>query len=417
MTEEKAERFFDPWLTLDPGGPMTEALGRIVLDDPARLRKRSARELENIRKIIITIAANLARAIVTGLDPPTLAVLLARPGKKQSIYGRRGFRQLSAVLERLHAAGFVALRKSRKKGFASTVRPTQRFSSLMPEIGGEAFLRAEGEQVIVLSRAEIIHVTQTRTREWKEYKDTDETRRYRREVERINQALATADLRYEGGHPDVAPRCRTLRRIFNIPQWMPEDTVCFDYGGRLYHGWWVNLDKERRDFIRIDGEPIADLDFQGMFAQLAYIRAGEPMPPGDPYALPGYEGCREGVKKTFNAMLSRKGPLTRLPRGTRSSLPPDCSGKKLRADIRAHHPKLRSVFETGAGLQLMFRESQIMIAILLRLIDLGIVALPMHDGLMVAQSKAATAMKVMGEVAKERTGHTLVVVEKAPRTQ
>jgi hypothetical protein len=153
-----------------------------------------------------------------------------------------------------------------------------------------------------------------------------------------------------------------------------------------------------------------------MFARLAYVRAGEPAPLGDLYALPGFEGYRDGVKQVFSAMLSRRGPLKRIPREC-PELPPGCTGKIIRAAILDRHQGLWQVFETGVGYELMFLESQILIAILLRLIDLGIVALPLHDGLMVAESKAETAAKVMGNVAEELTGHKLPVEQKALRTQ
>jgi hypothetical protein len=217
-----------------------------------------------------------------------------------------------------------------------------------------------------------------------------------------------------GDASDIDPHRRKLRRFFNVPSWMPQDTIRFDLGGRLYGGWWQNLKEERRVFIEISGEQIVDLDFKSMFAQLAYVRAGKPMPPGDSYTLPGFEDFREGVKRTLIAMLFRQKPLKRVPRESSKLLPAGCTGKQIRAAILARHPGLGSVVETGIGFELMFFESQILIAILLRLIDRGIVALPMHDGLMVAQSKADTAERVMGDVAEELTGRRLPVVRKEP---
>lgn len=196
---------------------------------------------------------------------------------------------------------------------------------------------------------------------------------------------------------------------------MPERTVRFDLGGRLYGGWWQNLPQDRRALITIAGEPIADLDFKSMFPHFAYIRVGKTMPPGDPYALPGFNGHREGVKRAFNAMLFRRERLERVPRGSRELLPLGWTGEKIRAVILDRHPGLRRVFETGVGFELMFLESQIMVAILLRLIDREITALPMHDGLMVAESKARAAAELMAQVAEELTGHRLRVVRKDPQ--
>jgi hypothetical protein len=46
----------------------------------------------------------------------------------------------------------------------------------------------------------------------------------------------------------------------------------------------------------------------------------------------------------------------------------------------AKHASLEPAFETGLGPELMFTESQIMVAVLLQLIEERIVALPMHAG-------------------------------------
>ncbi|WP_244031535.1 hypothetical protein [Methylobacterium sp. E-016] len=70
---------------------------------------------------------------------------------------------------------------------------------------------------------------------------------------------------------------------------------------------------------------------------------------------------------------------------------------------------MAGVFETGIGLRLMFRESQVLVAALLTLADKGIPALPMHDGLMVAGSKDDLAARIMGEAAQDVTGHRLPI--------
>ena len=61
----------------------------------------------------------------------------------------------------------------------------------------------------------------------------------------------------------------------------------------------------------------------------------------------------------------------------------------------------------------MRTESDILVAALLRLLDLGVVALPMHDGLMVRRDKAAEAATVMREASLRVTGFELPVAEKS----
>ena len=76
--------------------------------------------------------------------------------------------------------------------------------------------------------------------------------------------------------------------------------------------------------------------------------------------------------------------------------------------MRRHAP-IGDLFEKGIGLSLMRVESDILVAILLRLIYLGIVALPMHDGLMVRHDLREEVEGVMREVSKLKTGFELPV--------
>jgi len=174
----------------------------------------------------------------------------------------------------------------------------------------------------------------------------------------------------------------------------------------------ANPSRDRRNAVRINGEPIADLDFNSMFLRLAYLEAGIAPPDGDLYAsvrLPG-AADRDAVKHLVAAMLFRNSPITRIPPTLRSELPPRISADTARDAIFNAHPALLSVFEHGIGLRLMFTESQILVAALLRLIDHRIPALPMHDGLMVAQSKSGAALDAMRDASEQITGSRLLPI-------
>ena len=68
----------------------------------------------------------------------------------------------------------------------------------------------------------------------------------------------------------------------------------------------------------------------------------------------------------------------------------------LRA-ITEVHPALSPLLFQGRGLALMFTESEILVDALLRLLDKGIVALPVHDCLVVAESHIDAAREAMVE--------------------
>ena len=128
-------------------------------------------------------------------------------------------------------------------------------------------------------------------REWIDYEhDNKESRRFRGEMERINAFLASANLEFHPNGPSIAldTHRRRLRRYFSMPPWQADQFLQFDLGGRLFGGWWQNLPKHERHRIRIDGEPVVDLDFASMFPRLAYLKVGLAPPEGDLYAgIPG----------------------------------------------------------------------------------------------------------------------------------
>ncbi len=61
----------------------------------------------------------------------------------------------------------------------------------------------------------------------------------------------------------------------------------------------------------------------------------------------------------------------------------------------------------------MFEESRVLLKVLARLMTINIVALPIHDGLMVACSKTEAALRAMKEGAEEVTGFPFPVEVKS----
>lgn len=207
----------------------------------------------------------------------------------------------------------------------------------------------------------------------------------------------------------VTPYHRQLRRIFNGD---------FDTGGRLFGGWWQTLPRELRKHIRVDGEPVVDVDFSTLHLWLAYAEAGCASPPGDLYDLtgvdhlrPDWKTLRKGRKLLVSAMFTSKKALKRWPGAT----PKECEafqahfgkGTKVRdeiAAIRKRHQSVAAWFECGRGLKLQRTESDILVAALLKLNAIGIAALPIHDSVLVARSHGKAAQRIMEAEALKATG-------------
>lgn len=237
--------------------------------------------------------------------------------------------------------------------------------------------------------------------------DTDEVRALRAEMDQINRWLAHADISYVGDR-DVDVGKRYLQRIFN--------NGSLGEGGRLYHGFWERLSKDhRRESLRIEGAPVVSLDFAQMSVRTAYAIAGIEPPDGDLYELPDVRGSREGVKKVLNALLARDRLPRRFPRGSRAHFAKSETIQSVIAGIRRRHPALSSVFGKAQTRALMNLESQVAVVALLKLKDLGVVALPIHDGILVAEHRLEIAKKTLEQASLEVLGQCLrVEVEGIP---
>jgi hypothetical protein len=86
--------------------------------------------------------------------------------------------------------------------------------------------------------------------------------------------------------------------------------------------------------------------------------------------------------------------------------------QRLRKAILEKHPALGKAFGRRLGYGLMFTESQVLMAWLAELMERGIVALPLHDGLLCAQSRKEEAADVMRSKAIEVGGAAIPVEEK-----
>lgn len=231
-----------------------------------------------------------------------------------------------------------------------------------------------------------------------QYADTPTTERYRHQLDAINQWLAAADLRYDPvgipwPHTSIDIRDRRLHRIFTQAR--------FTSGGRMFGGFWQQLRKhDRRQGLRIGGEKAVELDYGQVGARILYGMAGHLPATGDLYSMPGYNQQRDGIKKVMSAMIFAERRLDRFPKGTRKLFrKTDRIGEVVEA-IEAKHPLIKDHFHKGLGHDAQFIESSILVDVLLDLRAKGIVALPIHDAVMVPSSKVSVTKEVMLTVFK-----------------
>lgn len=225
---------------------------------------------------------------------------------------------------------------------------------------------------------------------------TAEVEHVRRQMEEINAWLAEADLSWQGSKK-LDPSLRFLKRIFN--------NGSMELGGRLDGGFWQQAPSNQRcTGILIDREPIASLDFAQSAMRMAYAQMGAEPPEGDLYNVPGLFPWRRETKQILNALMSADSERTRFPKNSRGDIPRSWKFEEVYRFIARHHAAIEPLFGTGAGLRFMYQESEILIRVLLRLKAEEIVALPIHDCVLVPSSAKDIAKEAMEACFLEVTG-------------
>lgn len=431
-------QWFDAWMTAKGSGLKTIVENTLAFlahhEEQTKSRKRARRAIDKAHHQlrVEAVVCNLAHAVL--LPPPTgrVAVKLGNDLKGRSRYDSPVMgKTLSPLISMLADLDFLDLKWSLNRGEVSSIAPSECFSRKVAGygVGLADFGRHEAEEVIYLTRNTREAAShgrggeRTLHREPINYADTAVTWRYRDELRHLNAFLAGADIAFDDGlEPRVDPFDRTLRRRFVI---LPNQGERFDQGGRLFGGFWQTLKSDRRRAIRINGEQSVELDYGSMFTRLAYAHVGATPPEGDQYAIPELDGYRSGIKMAMNAFLFDGGPRrswpsalgvgvgtdadassdpTSLAAAYEARLPEGWDVRRTKAAILRVHPHLKNAWDRRLGYVLMFRESEILVAVLKDLAAISIPALGLHDGLIVAASDAAGAREVMERRAIELTG-------------
>ena len=229
--------------------------------------------------------------------------------KGKTRYDNRAFgKPYPAALALLANEGMLERKISDIRGENSSIAPTMAFVDRVHSSGitFADFGSDPNQEVIRLTRITRTYTVDRRTpskdRELVDYADDAVSEQYRATMRALNAFLHQANITFldDGLEPRVDSYRRTLTRRFTVFD-TQEDR--FDQVGRVFGGFWMSIKKERRQHIRINGEPVADLDYSSMFTRLAYAHLSQPAPEGDVYAIPGLEGYRDGVKLAMNCFV------------------------------------------------------------------------------------------------------------------
>jgi hypothetical protein len=387
-----------------------------VTAKPRRRRKDAQRRFESAATAIV---AELVVALALGCDGRLFVSrrkdFLEREDRyrSQAIYSL-----LPAALDQLEALDFISQIKGHITDAGdrrrTVVSPGPALSELMATYGLSAndFRRERaGDEIVLKECGGETPIA---------YADDGDTRRMRAEMQAINEFLREADIGIlVDGVADpldsVDLTKRKLRRIFS--------QGTFAEGGRLFGGFWQDLKGEqRRERLLIDGSPVAELDLSSAGLRILYGLAGVQPPDGDLYELPNLPAAeRDDVKSMTAALmfieaadLSKLGPMARRMRPDLVAQGDATGFGQHRIDhaaveavveaIRQRHAPVANYLPSLIGHRVQRVESDAMVRILLSLADKQIVALPVHDGVVVRHDHSDLASAAMAECFKAITG-------------
>ena len=371
-----------------------------------RQRKRKASDQKILEETVEAILCDMMVVHLSGETRGSALPLSHSVLGTRSRYRPAAFtKQLPNILKALASSelDFIRMQVGWQKNFGDRGQRTliwpgwrilkriEEHSISLADIGRRPF-----REVIVLKASKQDHWDES---QYLDYEDTPSIVAMRQQMIEINEWLEQADIDV----PDIelAERLhlsdKSLRRVFTRGS--------FESGGRLFGGFWQYMKKDDRLYcLAINEEGVSGLDFGQIAIRIAYSLVGSEPPEGDLYDIAGHARFyRPGIKKLFNALLSSQQPINRKPRGTKGILPP-VSLPTLIEQIGKKHPAIKPLFFTSACHKIQFIESQIMVEVILRLKQKNIVALPIHDGLVVASQEEDQTKQIMEEVAFQLTG-------------
>lgn len=285
------------------------------------------------------------------------------------------------------------------KGYQSRIWPTEPLIELFKSTKFSPFIiesHFDREPVVLRDEA---------GNDIENYEDTEELRRMRRVLVKYNELLARThiDLDYlnvpvltlgqkKSYHRlEINQHSKFVRRIFNEGQ--------FNKGGRFYGGWWQRCPNELRPHIVLDGVLTEEVDFSGLHIVLLYARRGinywEEVG-DDPYSIVPPSDWPENIhlRKTLKLLLltvinandetkAFKAFRRQAEAGSpEKHLNDEMLGKLLSA-LRDKHQVIAEDFATGAGIDLMFIDSQITSLLIEHYTNRGIPILTIHDSYVV----------------------------------
>jgi len=189
----------------------------------------------------------------------------------------------------------------------------------------------------------------------------------------------------------------------------------FKYNGRFYGPVYQSIPGDLRKYIKINGEPVVELDFSALHIRMLYHQHDIDYQ-DDPYEVCGDHRLRKTFKQAFliviNAESEEIAKKSLLKKMYEKNLP--WPGQKnpinhIVDTIKKEHNSICDCICDDKGVELMRKDSDIMENILMTLMNENIPGLSVHDSVIVPKRHEARLRQVMMEQYKKIMGFDPVI--------
>ena len=214
-------------------------------------------------------------------------------------------------------------------------------------------------------------------------------------LEATNQTLSAYDdfmgtVATTIGSSPVHPSQLSLTRIFSKGS--------FKLGGRLYAPI-QNYTKQTRKYFYLNGEPTIEIDYSSIHPHMLYHKERLEFNGDDPYAIEGFD--RDAVKVAFNIMLNKEAFGANKSVAKTISKVVDCdidTAEALETAIQTLHSPIAHYFNTGIGLTLQRRDSDIALLVINTFVnELNRPIICVHDSFIVSVRNTETLILAMND--------------------
>lgn len=283
------------------------------------------------------------------------------------------------------------------KGFSSRIKTNSNFSTLFHFVPLQPSLDLENNNL-----PNVIHNHKKDVSNTINILGSKQLQLIEKQVERLNKHyFSQMELTHKTINTPTFLKNVHLTRVF-------QDDGC----GRFYQlngTSYQNISKEERNGLLINGKETTEVDYTSMHLHLLYHRQGIEMPFADAYkpildTLGLCEYYRPEIKKVVLTALNALSRASFI-----KSFNPTEDGREIKNKLKQGgitlddvcnafvkcHPAIAQYLNSGASIGLMLLESDIMQIILLKLMHLGILALPLHDSLVCKIEDVEAVKQVM----------------------